>query len=348
MKIIMSKDIKNALDGIESSENLVAEVQAKADRLQELIEKQKRIISDQEVIIKEQKAKISRMYDIPEDILELKELIGTQRALINEKDMELDHAKGAVIQMETELELYKKQSEPMQKRMDETYESIGTVKAELAEKKSEVLLKTERIKNLENKVREIQAFADKLQDEQVKIINDMDKKWKTEVESIKRENLEEKSELNTKLREMDQILLDSKLISTEASSDAKDIKSRFQEIRDKQEDLITKNEVLRDEKRNLEAEIRKFDEKMKDLRNFKEENEAKITYYNKLTPLMEQEAQFKAFLIIEQVKSISIDDLRNAMGSPIVLVKKIVKNLQEADLLEYNDVGKIHMKKIEK
>ena len=343
----MSKDIKNALDGIESSENLVAEVQAKADRLQELIEKQKRIISDQEVIIKEQKSKISRMYDVPEDILELKELIGTQRALINEKDMELDHTKGAVIQMETELELYKKQSEPMQKRMDETYESIGTVKAELAEKKSEVLLKTERIKNLENKVREIQAFADKLQDEQVKIINDMDKKWKTEVESIKREHLEDKSELNTKLREMDQILLDSKLISTEASSDAKDIKSRFQEIRDKQEDLITKNEVLRDEKRKLEAEIRNFDEKMTSLRKFKEENEAKINYYDKLTPLMEQEAQFKAFLIIEQVRSISLDDLRNAMGSPIVLVKKMVQNLEKANLLEIDDVGKIHVKKIE-
>jgi len=343
----MSKDIKKSLDGIESSENLVANAQAKADRLQKLIEKQKRVISDQDVIIEEQKSKISRMYDVPEDILELKELIGTQRALLNEKEMELDHAKGNVIQIETELELYKKQSEPIHKRLDETYESIGTIKAELAEKKSEVLLKTERIKNLENQVREIQAFADKLQNEQVKILNDMGHKWKTEVESIKREHLEEKYDANAKLREMDQILLDSKLISTEASSDAKDIKSRFEEIRNKQEDLINKNEVLRDEKRNLEAEIRKFDERMKDLQNFKEKNEAKITYYDRLTPLMEQEAQFKAFLIIEKVRSISLDDLRNAMGSPIVLIKKIVQNLQEADLLEINDVGKIQLKKIE-
>ncbi|MBY9017626.1 MAG: hypothetical protein KGD66_02230 [Candidatus Lokiarchaeota archaeon] len=344
----MSKDIKNTLDNIESSENLVANAQAKANRLQELIEKQKRVISDQDVIIEEQKSKISRMYDVPEDILELKELIGTQRALLNEKEMELDHAKGNVIQIETELELYKKQSEPIHKRLDETYESIGTTKAELAEKKSEVLLKTERIKNLENKVREIRAFADKLQDEQVKILNDMDKKGKSEVESIRKEYLEEKNDANAKLREMNQMLLDSKLISTEASSDAKDIKSRFEEILNKQEDLIHKNEVLRDEKRNLEAEIRKFDEKMKVLRNFKEENEAKITYYDRLTPLMEQEAQFKAFLIIEKVKSISLDDLRNAMGSPIVLIKKIVQNLQDADLLEIDDVGKFHVKSIEK
>lgn len=343
----MSKDIKNVLDGIESSEALIAEAQLKAKRLQELVEKQKRVISDQEVIIEEQKSKISQMYDIPEDILELKELIGTQRALLNEKEMELDHAKGTVIQIERELELYKQQSEPMQKRLDETYNSIGTLKAELAEKKSEVLLKTERIKNLENKVRETQAFADKLQNEQVKLVSEIDQKWKSEVETLKKEHLEEKNETNAKLREMDQILLDSKLISTEASSDAKDIKTRFEEIRNKQEDLIKKNELLRDEKRELEAEIRKFDDRMKELRDFKEKNLAKITYFDKLTPLMEQEAQFKAFLIIEKVRSISLDDLRNAMGSPIVLVKKIVENLQKTDLLDIDDGGKIHIKKIE-
>jgi len=343
----MSKDLKNTLDGIESSENLVANMQTKVNRLQELVERQKGIISDQELIIEEQKSKISRMYDIPEDILELKELIGTQRALLNEKEMELDHAKGTVIQIERELEQYQKQSKPIQKRLDDTYETIGTIKAELAEKKSEVLLKTERIKNLENKVREIQTFTDKLQDEQVKIINDMDQKWKTEVETIKRLHLEEKNETNARLREMDQILLDSKLVSTEASSDAKDIKSRFEEIRNKQEELIKKNEELRDEKRNLEAEIRRYDEKMIELRNFKEKNLAKITYYDKLTPLMEQEAQFKAFLIIEKVGSISLEDLRNAMGSPIVLVKKIVENLQEVDILDIDEVGKIHVKKIE-
>ena len=272
----MSKDIKDVLDGIESSEALVAEAQSKANRLQELVQKQKTIISDQEAIIEEQKSKISRMYDIPEDILELKELIGTQRALLNEKEMELDHAKGTVIQIERELELYKQQSEPMQKRLDETYDSIGTIKAELAEKKSEVILKTERIKNLENKVRETQAFADKLQDEQVKLINDMDQKWKAEVETLKREHLEEKNETNAKLREMDQILLDSKLVSTEASSDAKDIKTRFEEILNKQEDLIQKNELLRDEKRKLEAEIRRFDEKLKDLKDFKEKKYTKL------------------------------------------------------------------------
>ena len=62
---------------------------------------------------------------------------------------------------------------------------------------------------------------------------------------------------------------------------------------------------------------------------------------------MEQEAQFKAFLIVEKVKSITLDDLRNAMGSPIVLVKRVVQKLQDVNLLEIDDLGKIHVRKIE-
>jgi len=62
---------------------------------------------------------------------------------------------------------------------------------------------------------------------------------------------------------------------------------------------------------------------------------------------MEQEVQFKAFLIIEKVGSISLDDLRNALGSPIVLVKKMVDNLKEVNLVEIDDMGKIRVKNVE-
>ena len=101
----MPKNLKDAIDGIESSEKETAVLQSKIDRLQELMEKQKRVINNQENIIEEQKAKITRMYDIPEDVLELKKLIGTQRALLTEKESECDLAKGEVLAIEKELEL---------------------------------------------------------------------------------------------------------------------------------------------------------------------------------------------------------------------------------------------------
>ena len=257
--------------------------------------------------------------------MELKEVIGTQRALLNEKERELKLAKGTALEAQKELEFAKKQNVPAQKKLDEFYETTGNLKTELAEKNSELIIKNETIKNLEYKVQEVQAFADKLQDEQVKLLSSMDQKWKAEIEKMKKEHIEEKKELTAKIAELDKFLLDFKLVSTEATSEANDVKSRFEEIHQKYEDLINKVEKLRNEKREAEAKLRQLQESFDKVEKFEKENMKKIVYFDKLTELMEQEAQFKAFLIVEKVGSISLDDLRNALGSPIVLVKKIVQ-----------------------
>ena len=343
----MPEDLKNVIDGIESNEKETSILQSKINRLQELFEKQKRVISSQESIIEEQKIKITRMYDIPEDVLELKELIGTQRALLNERESEHDLAKGEVLAIEKELEFLKRQNIPTQKRLDESFETIGNLKAELAERNSELILRDSNIKSLEIKVRELQAFADKLQDEQIKLLSDMDQKWKKELEQLRTDHIEEKQDLIGKITDLDTFLLDSKLVSTEATSEAKDLKSRFDEIRTRQENLIKKLEDALENKRKADEELRKINSEMEDLKEFKKKNMKKIHYYNKLTELMEHEAQFKAFLILEQVGSMAMEDLRSALGSPIVLVKKIVQNLQDVKLVDINDAVKIYVQKIE-
>jgi len=312
-----------------------------------MIEKQKTVLAEHETIIEEQKIKIARMYDIPEDVLELKELVGTQRAMLNQRENEIELAKGEVLAIQKELEFMKKQSLPTQRKLEEGFELIGNLKTGIAEKKSELLLKEETIKSLQNRVREIQAFADKLQEEQVKLLSGMDQKWKKELEQLRLDHIEEKKNLFGKISDLDTFLLDSKLTSTEATSEAKDLKSRFKQIRDSQENMISKLEEALDKKREAEEEVAKLNAEMEELRIFKQNNVKKITYYDKLTDLMEHEAQFKAFLIVEQVGSIALDDLRNALGSPIVLVKKLVQNLQKADLFEISDAGKISVKKIE-
>jgi chromosome segregation ATPase len=343
----MSKNIKDMIEGIESHEKEKAELQNKLDRLREMIEKQKTVISEKENIIEKQKVKITRMYDIPEDVLELKELVGSQRAMINEKDQALEFAKGDAAEARKELDLVKRQIFPTQRKVEDAYEAIGNLKAELAEKNSTIVVKNDLIKNLENKVREVQAFADKLQEEQVKLLSEIDQKWKAEIEKLKKEHFDEKKDLTSKIAELDTFLMDTKLTSTEATSEAKDLKSRFQEIRDRYDDLVNKVEKYRDQKRIAEEELRKLQEKMNGYRKFQEENIKKITYFNKLTNLMEQEPQFKAFLILEKVGSMTIDDLRKALGSPIVLVRKIVQKLQDSDLLEIDEQGKIIVKKVE-
>ncbi|GAH32780.1 unnamed protein product [marine sediment metagenome] len=176
------------------------------------------------------------MYDIPEDVLELKELVGTQRAMLNQRENEMELAKGEVLAIQKELEFMKKQSVPTQRKLEEGFELIGNLKSEL-------LLKEETNKSLQIKVREIQAFADKIQDEQVRLLTDMDQKWKKELEKLRLDHIEEKKDLVGKISDLDTFLLDSKLTSTEATSEAKDLKSRFQEIRDSQQNMIKKIKI---------------------------------------------------------------------------------------------------------
>ena len=336
----MPKDLKNVLDNIESSEKESAILLSKMDRLKEMIEKQKRVLTEHEKIIEEQKIKITRMYDIPEDVLELKELVGTQRAMLNQRENEMELAKGEVLAIQKELEFMKKQNIPTQRKLEEGFELIGNLKSEL-------LLKGETIKSLQIKEREIQAFADKIQGEQVRLLTDMDQKWKKELEQLRLDHIEEKKDLVGKISDLDTFLLDSKLTSTEATSEAKDLKSRFKEIRDSQENMINKLEEALDKRREADEKVIRLNKEMEELRIFKQNNVKKINYYDKLTDLMEHEAQFKAFLIVEQVGSMALDDLRNALGSPIVMVKKLVQNLEKVDLFEINEAGKISVKKIE-
>jgi len=238
----MPKNLLDAIDGIESTEKESAVLQSKIDRLIETLEKQKGVIQSLEDVIEEQTIKIKRMYDVPEDVLELKELAVTQRLTLNKRETDLELAKGELLAIQKEMEFMKRQSIPTQRKLNEGFETIGSLKTEIAEKNSELLLKDE-------KLQEIQAFADKLQNEQIGSLSDMDQKWKKELEQLRLDHLEEKKEMASKIVDLDTFLLDSKLTSTEATSEAKDLKSRFADIRTKHENMLSKLEDALDKKR---------------------------------------------------------------------------------------------------
>jgi chromosome segregation ATPase len=332
----MPKDLKKALDSIESSEKEMANLQAKVDKLTALVQRQKRIVSEQEGIIEEQKTRLSKMTDIPEDILELKELIGEQRIMINEKELELEYAKGEVAQSQKELELVKKQIIPSQTKLEEAYGTMGNLRAELAEKNSELILKNESIKSLENKVQELEVFTDKFKEEQVKMIQELEEKHRKETIGLKEE-----------INKLDTFLMDSKLTSTEKTSEAKDFASRFESMRANYDELITKVGELGDKNRDANEEVEKLNKQLNEIRTLQKDNIDKINYYDKLKPIMEREPLFKTFLIIEEVGGITLDDLKNALGIPIVTVKKNVQTLEGIGLIETDDREKIVVKSFE-
>ncbi len=347
MKSSMGKDIKDVLEKIEEREGEVSTLEAKIERLTELVERQKKVITEQEHIIEEQKKTQTEALEVPEDIRDLKEIIGMQRALLNEKDMELEHAKGAASQAQKEAELYKGQTNSFDQKYTDALEQVGELKAKLAEKEgqlkaklaekeSELLVKEERVQLLENRVKESRAFDDKYKEEYTKEIDTIRTEYRNELENLTKKHAEEKQELQTKLTKLETLLLESEFMSGEKGIEEVNFEDKFNEIYTKQKDLISKIEQVQKEKSEALNQVKSLEEKLKEY----QEHISSIQEYEKLKPLMEQEGIFKAYFIIKDVGHISLDDLRNAVGSPIVLVRKMVDQLTKLGLIEEEE-GKI-------
>ena len=109
-----------------------------------------------------------------------------------------------------------------------------------------------------------------------------------------------------------------------------------------QEGLVQKVEELTKIKREYEEESKLINQKLDEMKK----DGIKIWYYDKLSKLMEHDDQFKAFLILEKVGALSIEDLQKALGSPSVMVGRFVKALKEIGIIEENDMGKLVVKEM--
>ncbi len=333
----MPKDLKDVIDKIEQSEDITSNYEQKIERLIELVNKQKKIISEQTELLETQKKKLSKMIDVPDDIQELREIIGTQRSQINEYENNLEHTKGLLVQAQKELELTQKRINPTQIKLDASLDTMGQLKTELAQKKSEILIRNETLKTFQNKIKELESFSQALQ---TRLETEQGGEFTKQINELKIKHSKEKQQLRAEISKFESQLLDQKLEFQEKIAEAKDMSERY-------EGLVKKLEELNEKNKEANEKIKSLNAIMSDLRNFKKENITKITYLDKLKPLMEEDPLYRGFFIIQQVGSIALEDLKSAIGAPIVTVKKDIQRLQDIGLVEMNDVGKIAAKKFD-
>ncbi len=331
------KDLKSRLDDIEAKQDVTSRLGEKVEKLSMLVEKQKRIIADQTSLIDKQKEKLDKMVDIPDDIRELRELIGTQRAQIKDKELELEHTKGLLVQAQKELELTQNRINPTQIKVEAAIETIGKLKEEIAQKNSEIMVKNETIKTLSNKYTEAETISKSLLQRVEELEGGVSKK---EFEELKIQHSEERKVIKSEIAKMESKLLDQKLEYDEKLAEAKDMAERYNDLVEKVNELTEKNNEANEE-------IKRLHKKMGDLKEFKENNISRISYLDNLRPIMEEDPIFRAFFIIEEVGHISLEDLRAAVGSPTVVVKKDVQRLQNTGLIEMDEAGKITVKSFE-
>lgn len=331
------KDTKSKLDYIEANQDVTSRLEERVEKLSMLAEKQKRIIADQTSLIDKQKERLDKMVDIPDDIRELREIIGTQRAQINEKEMELEHTKGLMAQAQKELEMTQNRMNPTQIKVEAALETIGKLKEELAQKNAEIMVKNETVRTLANKYSEAEVISKSLLQRIEESEGGVSKK---EFEELKIKHSEERKAIKSEIAKMEAKLLDQKLEYDEKLSEAKDMGERYN-------DLVGKVNELTDKNKEANEKVKSLNAKMEELTLFKENNISKITYFDKLKPLMEEDPLFRAFFITKEVGHISLEDLKAAVGSPTVIVKKDVQKLQDTGLVEIDDAGKFRVKTFE-
>ncbi|MHA1294827.1 MAG: hypothetical protein ACTSQJ_19485, partial [Promethearchaeota archaeon] len=164
------------------------------------------------------------------------------------------------------------------------------------------------------------------------------------IEKLKNQHLKEIQELKDEKRKVESILMESKLLSSEKGSEAKSLAEQLEDISKKHEELIKQIEDLKEQNRYAQKDIENLNKIIENLSEYKRKNSPKITYFDKLSVLMEQEPLFKTFLIVMDVGAITKEDLQKALGIPIVMVNKHIQQLEEIDLLEINEIGKITLK----
>jgi chromosome segregation ATPase len=321
------KDLRGLIDGISDKEDSASRLENKVQRLTELVERQKKIISEQKALLDTQQKKLSASDNLTDDVIELKRLVGEQRAAIKDKDIDLDHTKGSLAQAQTELNAYLKRTNPQQLKLEGAIETIGNLKAELAEKNTQLNLTNESLQTFVNRIKEKEAEADTLKIQLEEITGGISKE---EFDGLKVSQSEERQKLKQDISKLETQLLDQEIKYKEQISEAKDMAERFDEMKATLTDLSEKNETFKEE-------IKKLNKEMEDLRNFKKDNYEKIFYLDKLRPAMEEDSIFKAFFIIQDVGSISLEDLRQAVGSPIVTVKREMLKLDKLGAIKMND-----------
>jgi len=274
------------------------------------------------------------MFDVPEDVVELKAIIGSQRAEIKEKDNQLDYANAAAVEAQKELEILQRQFAPLEKKMEEYSENIVKYRSSLAEKDATLKFKEDEITQQKARIAELEVIEKRFNEEYVE-----------KVKQFKADASKEKVELETRIKELEAQLLDDKLASTESQSAKENVQKLYNDLTKKHNDLINKYEQTKKNFSDLTDEVKRLHSKVEEEQQFKKDNLDIITYFERMKPIFEEEAIFKSFLIVRSVGHISISDLKNAIGLPTVTIQKFVQKFVDNNVFEYTDTGEVTLKK---
>jgi len=342
----MAKDIEDEISELEKKQMTAASLKDENRRLTQLTREQSEKIESMQNVIDEQKKKLDEMVEVPTDVMELRVIIGRQRAELEAFEDKISERDWRINELESELGMVKKQREEMRTKLDEFRKRAGASSSTAEEKEM-------KIKELEDELQTTKEFLEeagvtkgdvgelriKLGQidarvlEKEKVINKLEEQLKKreerEVELLR--NIEK---LQGELSNVEIAIKDAEVAKeTEIRSEMIDIQAELNQKKidyAKLETTLTEKDI---EIERLKSELEKAGE-VDEVRQKKLQDVEKMqAHITKLQKMLEMEPMFKIYFIVQEVKSIGMPELAKATGQSIGQTRMLAFRLEKEELV---------------
>lgn len=342
----MGKDIEDMISDLEKKQQSAATIKDEVKRLTQLTNEQREKITKLQANLNEQQKKLDEMVEVPTDVMELKVIIGRQRAEIEAYEDKIGDRDWRINELESELGMVKKQREELRNKLNDLRKRVG-------ESGSIVEDYENKIKELEIELQTTREFLEEMGVTKGDIGELRIKLGQIDARILEKEKIIEKLEGQLKQREDREIKLLADMEKMQASmanieSEIKNaVSAKESELRSEMVRIQTELNEKKVEFAKLETELTS---KEMEINNLKaklekagtvdaakqvklEQVEKMQAHIQKLQKMLEMEPMFKVYFILQEAKSIDMPALAKAIGQSVGQTRRLAFRLEKEGLI---------------
>jgi chromosome segregation ATPase len=246
---------------------------------------------------------------------------------------------------------YQLRTHQVEASVKDSFDQIGILKTDIAERDAKIAHFSSELQDAQATLKQRQTFIFEIQKNFADVKNQLQEKehalqnskihveaeLREEMFAQKSELIKVKSQLETKLLEKEMALKESLNKSEVAESKAQDISALFQ-------DVSAKYAAVKKQLAQIQEETNTKGSVYIALKDFKDRNEGVAKNMEGLVQLFEEEPLFRCYLLVRDIGTMSVDELKKAVGVPSITIQKYVKKFIAVDLFEEDATGKITLK----
>ncbi|MHA1248853.1 MAG: hypothetical protein ACTSRP_02560 [Candidatus Helarchaeota archaeon] len=353
-EIKISDNIDDLISKVEKTQQKKASLQDELRALRLENSKQKQEIEELKKIVAEQKAKINQMVEVPTDVMELRVLIGKQRAEIEAFEDKINEKNWRINELESEINMLKRQREELRSK-------LNSLREDMNKQKNEFELVEQKAKNLELELDATKKFLEEagvargdISELRIKLSQiDARVAEKEKIIANLQEELKRREEKEIELlkqcekmqADMDNLENEIRAIYDQREKDLRENLLKLQaELNERKVEIAKLTTQISDkdfEIQNLKSELERYkmraDQESEAVQMAKKSAMEFEESLKNLKALMETEPLFRIYLILREVGSLNMEEIAKAISQSVANTRRLVMRLEKYKLVKIDD-----------